>query len=91
MLQHGCKFFASRHPTPDTGGQKVKTLPFSKHSHFAYQIKRNHKCSNTLAFFLPAVPNRSWEGLLFLKAKIQLFQNMVILHIKFKGITNAPT
>ena len=40
-------------------------------------------CSNMVANILPA--NRSPN----LWVKIQLFQNMVMSHIKFKGITNT--
>ena len=35
----------------------------------------------------PPPPRRPWGQ----KVKIQLFQNMVILHIKLKAITNAVT
>ena len=52
---------------------------FSEHVHVAYQIKWDHKCSNMVA-------KGVWS-----KVQIQLFQNMVILHIKFNGITNAAT
>ena len=31
-------------------------LNFSEHDHVAYQIKGNHKCSNTVANILPADP-----------------------------------
>ena len=66
-------------------------LFFSEHGHVAYQIKENHKCSNTEATILPAniltsppPPMTLVDGV-----KIQLFQNMVMLHIKLKEIANA--
>ena len=39
MQRHGSKYFARR------GVQRSK-LTYSEHSHVAYQIKRNHECSN---------------------------------------------
>ena len=33
---------------------------FSEHNHVAYQIKGNHKCSNMVAYVLPADPYPSW-------------------------------
>ena len=44
-----------------------------------------------VAYILPVDPQpldpRGWGQ----KVKIQLFQNMVMLHIKLKGITNTAT
>ena len=55
-------------------------------SHIAYKIKENHKCSNMVVNILPAVtPTRGMGSL----RQIQLFQNMVMLNIKLKKITNA--
>ena len=64
------------HP-PLTLGVKIST--FSEQCHVAYQIKGNHQCSSMVANDLPADPPDP-KGQ---KVKIQLFQNMVILHIKF--------
>ena len=41
---------------------------------------------NMVANIMPAAPDPGGQ-----KVKIQLFQNMVILHIKLKAITNAVT
>ena len=56
---------------------------FSEHDHVEYQIKRNNKCSNLVANSKPAdpPPQPVPRGL---KVKIQLFQNMVMLHNKLK-------
>ena len=61
---------------------------FSEHGHVVYQNKRNHKCGNMVANILPADPYpphhpiRPWGW--GQKVKIQLFHNMVMLHIKLK-------
>ena len=59
---------------------------FSEHGHVAYQIKRNQKCINMVANFctqtatsLPTPPPPPQ-----LNVEIQIFQNMVMLHINFK-------
>ena len=92
--------FTRRHPTLEVGSiDPIST--FSEHGPVAYQIKGNHKCSNMVANILPAdppppptqpplprVPNpRGWGQ----KVEIQLFQNMVMLHIKLKGMTHTAT
>ena len=69
-------------PSPDPRVKRL-TLTFAGHDHVAYQIKGNREYSNMEANILPAA------SLSPQKVKIQLFQNMVILHIK--GITNAAT
>ena len=70
-------------PTPLPG---VKNLNFTEHGHAAYQSKMNHKCHNLVANYLPA-DHPPYPG--GQKVKIQLFQNMVMLHINLKGITFA--
>ena len=70
-------------PPPPDPRVKRSNLTFAEHDHVAYQIKGNRKCSNMVANILPAAPLSPQ------KVKIQLFQNMVMLHIK--GITNAAT
>ena len=58
---------------------------FSEHGHIAYQIKENHECNNMVAnIFEHTMTPR--DGV-----KIQLFQNMVMLHIKLMGTRNAAT
>ena len=76
------------------GGVKGKNLTFSEHGNVAYQIKGNHRRSNMqhgskyYARRAPPPPPPDPGGQ---KVKIQLFQNMVILHTKLKAITNAVT
>ena len=69
-------------PSPDPRVKRLN-LTFAEHDHVAYQIKGNREYSNMEANILPAAPLSPQ------KVKIQLFQNMVILHIKV--ITNAAT
>ena len=72
-------------------GQRPKTA-FSEYGHFAYQIKGNDTYSNMLVNILPVDPHDprgGGGGGRCQKVKLQLFQNMVMLHIKLKGITNA--
>ena len=61
---------------------------FSEHGHVAYQIKKNHKGSNYVAIILPARPPPD-PGYEVSRSKIQLFQNMLMLHIKLMRIKNA--
>ena len=72
-------------PPPPLPDARVKrsNLTFAEHDHVAYQIKGNRGCSNMVAKILPAAPLSPQ------KVKIQLFQNMVMLHIK--EIANAAT
>ena len=75
MHQHGSKY--------------VNRSTFSEHGHVAYQIKGNHELSSMVANILhtdPPPPMTLGDG-----DKIELFHNMVMLHIKIKGITNAAT
>ena len=81
---HPYKYFAHRPYAPDPWGQN---LTFSEHGQVAYQIKWNHECSSIVAITLPANPSPLSD----LWVKIKLFQNMVGLHIKLKGITTAAT
>ena len=74
-----------------TLGMGSKFNLFSEHGHVAYQIKGNLKCSNMEAniFWLQFPPLPPDPGGLMIK--IQLFQNMFMLHNKSNGITNAAT
>ena len=67
-------------------GTKGKYSFFSEHGHIAYLFKRNHECSHVVANTLckDPIPLRPLK-------LCQLFQNMVMFHIEFKGITNAAT
>ena len=80
-------------PPPNPGdGVISQNSTFSEHGHVAYQLKGITKCSSIVANFLPTDPPLPTTiGRRGQEVKIQLFQNMVILHIKLKGITNAAT
>ena len=70
-------------------GSKGQNSTFSEHGPFAYQIKGNHEMQQHSRNILPADPSPSSRHDLWgLKVKVQLVQNMAMLHIKFKGITN---
>ena len=61
-------------------GSKCQNLFFSEHGNVANQIEPR------------PVPDllgglKGWDQ----KVKIQFFQNMIMLHIKLKGITDAET
>ena len=72
------------------GGAEVKIHFFSEYVHVAYQIKGNDACSNMIANIMPAdTPLTLWGGVK--GSKFELFQNMVMLHMKLKGSTNAAT
>ena len=80
-------------PSPNPGdGVISQNSTFSEHGHVAYQLKGITKCSSIVAIFLPTdPPPPTTIGRRGQEVKIQLFQNMVMLHIKLKGITNAAT
>ena len=73
------------HPLLKKGSQ-VKILLFSEHGHAAYQINQSHEMqqhgSNCFNCRTPS-PTTLGDGV-----RIQFFQNMVMLQIKFIGITN---
>ena len=60
---------------------RCQNSTFSEYGHVAYQIKRNDSCSNIAANISSEKKVKDVE--------IQLFQNMVMLYIKLKGMTNA--
>ena len=66
-------------------GQIGQNLPFSEHGHIEYQLKGNQKMQQQGRKYLPGhaytLP-RPWGW--GQKVKIQLFQNIVMLHIKIK-------
>ena len=82
-------------PPPPTEGVGSKSIFFRTWSCcISSQIKWNAACSNMVATTLPAdspphppPPDPGMES----QVLIQLFQNMVMLHIKLNGITNAAT
>ena len=63
----------------------MSKLNFSEHGHVAYQIKGNHEFGNMVANILPTDPPRPLGS----KCSNATFQDMVMLHIKLKEITNA--
>ena len=75
MQQHGSKYFAHIPHFPNSG-DGVQRSQFNFSEHVAYKIKGNDACSNMVANMLPRDPISS-------KVTIQLFKNMVVLHIKF--------
>ena len=76
--------------TPTLGMESVGQNPtFSEHGHVAYQMKENHECRNMVANILPTdTPD---PGDRVNRSKFNFFQNMVMLHIRLKRITNAAT
>ena len=83
----------SIHPLTQGLGSKGRNSTFlSEHCHVACQIKGNHEMQQHSSKYFarrPPPPSsrhdpRGWGQ----KVKVQLFQNMAMLHIKFKGITN---
>ena len=66
-------------PSIQPWGSKGQNSTSSDHGNVAYQIKRNHKCSNIVANILHADTPHPHPPTLVVK--IQLFQDMVMLHI----------
>ena len=83
MHQHGSKYFVSRH-LPLTLGVKR-----SEQCHVAYQIKGNHEFGSMVANIVPAVHPPLDPGVGVKRSKFDFFQNMVMLHVKLKGITKC--
>ena len=88
MQKHGSKYF-----TLTLGkGSVGQNTTFSEHGNAAYQMNENHECSKMVANILPADPHtHSPLGDEVSRSKFNFFQNMVMLHIKLKRITNAAT
>ena len=80
-------------PPPNPGDGFIRhNSTILEHGHVAYQLKGITKCSSIVANFLPTdPPPLTTIGRRDQEVKIQLFQNMVMLHIKLKEITNAAT
>ena len=79
-------------PSPSALGviRWIQNSTLSEHGHVAYQIKWNPKCSNMVANILPADPQpppppppKGSTG------QNSTFENIVMLHIKLRGITNC--
>ena len=64
---------------------KVQNSTYSEYGYVAYEIKWNDACINMVANILPVdlLPQPWGRGQ---KVKTQFFQNMVMLHIKVKGM-----
>ena len=92
MNLHGSTYFARRPPYPPPQpwgmGSIGQNLTFSEHGHVAYQIKEKHECANMVENILPTDPLPLLHPALplgmGLVGQINLFQNMVMLHIKLK-------
>ena len=77
-------------PPPSTLGIRSigQNLIYAEHGHVAYQIKGNHEMLQHGSKYFARRPShdpRRWGQ----KVKIQLFQNMVMLHIRLKGISTC--
>ena len=89
MQQHGSKYFACRTPCHEDHrgwGQKAKVIFFPNMITLHIKLKGITKCNNMVANILPAEPHTlspltpqpwGWDQ----KVKIQLNQNMAMLHI----------
>ena len=90
MQQHGSKYIPAKGQSLpiNPGGWSSKLIFFSEHCPVAYQIKWNYECSNMVANILPATPP-AWPWGWVQQVKIQIFHNMVMLHIKSNRIVNA--
>ena len=89
MPHIGCKYIGRRSPSSTVEmGSIGKNSTFSEHGHAAYQLNGITKLSLIVANILPADTPPDSRGQ---KAKIQLFQYNVMLHINCKGITNTAT
>ena len=82
MQQHGTNILLADTLTVGMGpiGQN---LPFSEHGHIEYQFKGNQKMQQQGSKYFPEIRTLSprpwgWGQ----KVKIQLFHNMVMLHIE---------
>ena len=80
MGQHGSKYFLPADPLIRLGQNQL-------YQNIVMQIKWNHECSNMVANILHADSPLTLG--LGLKVKIQLFQNIVMLHTKLKVMTHA--
>ena len=95
MKQHGSDNFPRRplSSTPPLGmGSVGQNSTFSEHGHVTYHIKGNHRIQQHGSKYFAHTPSPSpWPCCWGQKVKIQLFQNMIMLHIKLKRITNVAT
>ena len=83
MQQHGSKCLPADPPPHPGVGSICQKSTFSEHCHVAYQIKQNYK-------ILLQTPSSPDPGVLVKRSNFHS-QNMVMLHIRLKGIRNAAT
>ena len=92
MQHHVSKYFARIQPTPPPTTLGMWSIgqnsTFSKHGHVAHQIRDKHECSNMVENILPTDPIPG-DGVS--RSEFNIFQNMVVLHIKLKRVMNAAT
>ena len=94
MQQLGSEQFVHRPPPPPLPPPPKRSTgqnsTLSEHGHVAYQINGNHKITqHGNKLFSRRTPLSHYPRDLGQKVKIQLCQNMVMLHIKFIGITKC--
>ena len=85
----------TRYPTPLDPGDGVNRskVIFLEHGHVAYQMWGNHEMQQlgSKYFACRPLPTPMTIGRWGQKLKIQLFQNIVMLHIELKGIMISTT
>ena len=96
MQQHDSKYCARRLLPPPRSWRGVKRFKFNfyfklKHSRIVYQIKWNHEWNNIVANRLTTDPNPPWSWGMGSKGQNSIFNNMVLFHIKSKGIRYIAT
>ena len=82
MQQNDGKYFNNRPQTLGVG----RNSSFSEDGHVAYQIKGDDACSNMVANVFTRRHHPPWGSV---KSQKSTFPNMVMLHIKLNGTTNA--
>ena len=92
------RIFCPQTTLPPTSTLRIGSIDqkssFTEHGHVTYQIDWYHECSNMVANSLPADPTKPpipdpGDGVK--NSKFNFFQNMFLLHIKLKGITDTAT
>ena len=83
MQQHGSKYFAP--PPTLVVGSLGQNSTFSEYGHVG-----NHKMQQHGSEYFACRPSPTDPGNVVSRSKFN-FQNMFMLHIKLKGITNAAT
>ena len=92
MQQHGRKYFGHEPPpTPSNPwGQKVKIKFFTEYYHIKLnRFSNSETCQQIFCLHTFSLPNSTLG--VGLKVKIQLIENMVMLHMKLNRIAKAAT